>query len=99
MDLGRARRRTERGDEATASAVVVEPVQDATGELALSDEHAVDRERERPLVERSGIRPRAAVDVVRQRVPVGVEVLEPLELADSFVSEAGDRDRLDLARP
>ena len=81
------------------SLVVVEAVEHAAGELALADEHSLDRERARRLVERAGVDPRAAVDVVGQRVAVAVEVVDPLELADALVRETGDRDRLDVAGP
>ena len=51
----------------------------------------------RRLVERTRVHPRAAVDVVRHRVTVALEVLEPLELAYALVGEAGDRNGLYLA--
>ena len=50
------------------------------------------------LVERSCVHPRAAVDVVGQRVAIAFEMPEPLELADALVAKSLDRDRLDLAR-
>ena len=98
MQLRRARGGAERHDEATAPLVELDPVQDAACELVLADEHALDRERARILVERAGIRPRAAVDVVDERVPVALEVVETLELACADVPQPVDRDRLDLAR-
>ena len=45
MELGRGRRRAERGDEAAALLVVVDAVEDAALELAFANEHALDRER------------------------------------------------------
>ena len=99
VDLRGQRRRAEGEREPTALLVVVEAVEDAAGELALADEHALDRQAPRGLVEPGAVRPRAAVDVVEERVAIPVEVHEPLELAQTLVPDALDGDRLDLARP
>jgi len=45
MELRRARRPTERDDDATARRVVVETVDNAVVELPFADEHAIDGER------------------------------------------------------
>src|SRR5262249_3704475 len=84
--------------EAPAALVVVDPVQNTSGELADPDEHALHREGAGRFVERARIHPRAAVDVVEERIPIPLEMVEAVELARTLVDEPVDRDRVYLAR-
>ncbi len=99
VQLRRARRGAERRDEAVALLVEVDPVQHTSGELGFAHEHTLDRECTRRLLERSGVCPRTAVDVVDEHVPVVLEMVDALELADAFVVKPVDRDRVELSRP
>ena len=99
VQLRRARRRAEGRREASALAIEVEPVENAVRELALSDEHAIDREGTGGLVEGAGVGPRAAVDVVGEHEAIALQMGERLELAGALVFQARDRHRLDLAGP
>ena len=63
------------------------PVQHAAGELAFADEHAAELHRAGRLVEVGLVGPRDAVDVEDGDVPVALDVLEALQLADALVRE------------
>jgi hypothetical protein len=56
-----------------------------------------ERERSRLLVERRVVNPRHAVDVVRRREAVILEVPQALELPDAVVDDPFDRHALELA--
>src|SRR5207248_7554957 len=68
-------------------------------EHALADEHVGDGQCPAGLVEARVVRPRAAVDVVVERVAVAVEALDALELSRTGMRETVDADLLELTRP
>ncbi len=98
VQLGRQRGCAEGEREPAASLVVVEAVENAACELALTDEHALDREPSSRLVETCLVRPGAAVDVVLDDVAVVLDVRDPRELTRAIVAQPVDRHRLDLSR-
>ena len=91
VELGRRRGGAEGQREAAAPVVVMQPVEDTSRELVLTDENALDLEPPPRLVEPGLVRPCAAVDVVVDDVAVVVGVIEPGELADALVTSARDR--------